>query len=216
MRDGLSCVGQSCFSVHLLFNFCDVMNGFVLCCTGIAIKSVSLFISNMLILDGSKLYAVCICVALYRQWHWICVVVCQQHVDIGWVKVLSSVHLIFLNITRVVTVDMRSKRGHFVVFHSKLERKNVVFETFLAASCLLPDFKGFWARLGDLLETSWSLLVGLGESWKGVGSLLEASWARLGTSWGHLGGPLGVLVDFLLNFTCFWIHFRECFGSQKQ
>ena len=95
VRDGLSCVGQSCFSVHLLFNFCDVMNGFVLCCTGIAIRSVSLFISNMLTLDGSKLYAVCICVALYRQWHWICVVVCQQHVDIGWIKVLSSVHSIF-------------------------------------------------------------------------------------------------------------------------
>ena len=33
-------------------------------------------------------------VALHRQWHLICVVVCQQHVDIGWFKVGSGVHLL--------------------------------------------------------------------------------------------------------------------------
>ena len=29
------------------------------------------------------------------QWHWICVVGCRQHVDIGGVKVVSSAHLLF-------------------------------------------------------------------------------------------------------------------------
>ena len=34
-------------------------------------------------------------VALRRQCHWNCDGVCQQHADIGWVRVVSSVHLLF-------------------------------------------------------------------------------------------------------------------------
>ena len=58
-------------------------------------------------LDGSKLLSVCICFVNFydvgdelllrwegSEWHWICVVVCEQNVDIGWVKVVSSVHLL--------------------------------------------------------------------------------------------------------------------------
>ena len=48
-------------SVHLLFNFYDVGDGFLLRCTGSGIGSVSLFVSSMLTLDGSKLFPVCIC-----------------------------------------------------------------------------------------------------------------------------------------------------------
>ena len=51
-------------------------------------------------------------------------------------------------------------------------------------------------RPGSLLETSWSLLGGLGESWKGVGRLLEASWDVLGASWRRLGRSGRLLVEF--------------------
>ena len=52
---------------------------------------------------------------LHKQLHWICVVACQQHVDIGWVRVVSSVHLFFMIIRRVFVVELRTNRGHFVV-----------------------------------------------------------------------------------------------------
>ena len=66
--------------------------------------SVSLFISNMLTLDGSNLCPVSFAFLnfydvvdgfLLRCTSKICVVVYQQHVDIGWSKVVSSVHLLF-------------------------------------------------------------------------------------------------------------------------
>ena len=47
-------------SVHSLFDFFFVMDGLWMRCTGSGIGSVSLFISNILTLDGSKLFPVCI------------------------------------------------------------------------------------------------------------------------------------------------------------
>ena len=41
-------------------NFHDVVDGFLLRCTGSGIGSGSLFVSSMLTLDGSKLFPVCI------------------------------------------------------------------------------------------------------------------------------------------------------------
>ena len=60
-------------------------------------------VSNVLTLDGSKLFPQCTCFFnfydvvdgfLLRCTSKICVVVYQQHVNIGWVKVASSVHLL--------------------------------------------------------------------------------------------------------------------------
>ena len=48
-------------SAHLLFNVYDVLDGSVLRCTGCGIASVSLFVSNMLSLDASKMFPACIC-----------------------------------------------------------------------------------------------------------------------------------------------------------
>ena len=108
-------------------------------------------------------------------------VVCYQHVDIGWVRVVSSVHLLFWGIRRVVTVERRSKKGHVVVFYS-----TVCVGKIGRAKCKICNPLGgvvetlgrFWKvleGLGGLLETSSSLLEGLEESWRGFGSLLEAS-----------------------------------------
>ena len=44
-----------------LFNFYDVVDGFLLRCRVSGIGSVSLFVSNMLTLDGSELFPLCIC-----------------------------------------------------------------------------------------------------------------------------------------------------------
>ena len=43
----------------LLVNVYDVVDGSMLRCTGSGIGSVSLFVSSMLTLDGSKLLSVC-------------------------------------------------------------------------------------------------------------------------------------------------------------
>ena len=57
--DGLSLFFIS--SVHLFVNFYDVVDGFLLRCRVSGIGYVSLFVSNMLTLDGSELFPVCIC-----------------------------------------------------------------------------------------------------------------------------------------------------------
>ena len=87
--------GTKLSAVRICFcNVYDVLDGSVLRCTGCGIASVSLFVSNMLSLDGSKMFPACIClflisrggwifVALLRQWHCICADDCQQRVDIG-------------------------------------------------------------------------------------------------------------------------------------
>ena len=99
----------------------------------------------------------------------------------------------------------------------KLEGQNVRFETLLEA--LWSLLGGFGCVLGGSGEPFGDVLEPLGRSggsWRGFGRLLDASWARLETSWEHLGGPLGGLVNFCLNFKRFWIHFcdfGECFGS---
>ena len=56
-RVDIGCV-EVVSSMHLLFSFYDVMDGFLLRCKGSGIRSVSLFVSSMLTLDGSKLVPV--------------------------------------------------------------------------------------------------------------------------------------------------------------
>ena len=62
VSNALTLDGSKLFPVCIcFFNFYDVMDGFLLRCTGSGIGSVSLFVSSMLTLDGSKLFPVCIC-----------------------------------------------------------------------------------------------------------------------------------------------------------
>ena len=49
------------FECTFAFYFYDVVDGFLLRCRVSGIGSASLFVSNMLTLDGSELFPVCIC-----------------------------------------------------------------------------------------------------------------------------------------------------------
>ena len=43
---------------------------------------------------------------------------CEQHVDIGWVKVVPSVHLLFFfGIRKVFTIDRLIKKVHLLGFY---------------------------------------------------------------------------------------------------
>ena len=135
-----------------------------------------------------------------------CVAVCQQHVDIGWVRVVSSVHLLFLGIRRVFTVERRSKKGHVVVFYS-----TVCVGKIGKAKCKICDPLGgvvetlgrFWKVLGGSGGPFGDVFKPLGRFggvlegfWEPLGGLLGASWNVLGASWTPLGGSCRLLGEF--------------------
>ena len=80
---------------------------FLLCCTGSGIGCVSLFVSKMLTSDGSKLFPACIYLFNFYDvvdGSWLrcsgsgigsVSLIVSNTLTIGWVKVVSSLHLLF-------------------------------------------------------------------------------------------------------------------------
>ena len=161
-------------SVHLVFNFSDVVDGLLLRCTGSGIGSVSLFVGSILTLDGSKLFPACICFC----WE-------SGAYSRSTCEVKKAILLFFT--------------GQYASI--KLEGQNVRFETLLEALwSLLGGFGGFGGRsggpFGDVLEPLGRFARLLEGFWDSLGGVLGASCHPLGASWKLLRRCWRLLVEF--------------------